>query len=182
MLPPTSAVPVVGLMIPERIRSSVLFPEPLRPTSPTALPGSIRNETSRSAHTSVACPRPRASTSALSERASRVCTRKRRVTLSTAISPFRTDVLLDELCKGAHEVRVGIRHLDPRQVHSEPARPLLRLDVDVPADLEVVGHEADRTDEHVVDSQRVQRVDMVEDVGAEPRLAGRRLALVRERP
>ena len=70
-LPPTSALPDVGLMIPESRRSSVVLPEPLRPTSPTALPGSTANETSRSAHTSVARPRPRASARFFSERDSR---------------------------------------------------------------------------------------------------------------
>src|SRR6266540_4111236 len=184
MRPPTSAVPDVGWMIPERIRSSVLLPEPFRPTSPTALPGSIWNETSRSAQTSVAGPRPRASTSALSERASRECTRKRRDTRSTPISPGRTVTcfLPDELGERAHEVGIRVRHLDPPQRHSELARAILRLDVDVPANLEVVGDEADRADEHVAHAASVQLAEVVEDVGAEPRLARRRLALVRERP
>src|SRR5256885_9408254 len=50
----TCALPisVVGLMIPEIRRSSVVFPEPLRPTRPTASPGSTDKETSRSACTS----------------------------------------------------------------------------------------------------------------------------------
>ena len=37
--------------------------------------------------------------------------------------------------------------------HAELARPLLRLVVDVPADLQMVGDEADRTDEHVARSR-----------------------------
>jgi hypothetical protein len=49
--PPTSTLPEVGLMIPDRSRKSVVLPEPLRPTSPTALPGSTRKETSFSAVT-----------------------------------------------------------------------------------------------------------------------------------
>ena len=40
MRPPASTRPEVGLMIPETRRSSVDLPEPFRPTSPTASPGS----------------------------------------------------------------------------------------------------------------------------------------------
>ena len=40
-------------MIPATSRSSVVFPEPLRPISPTASPGAMLAETSRSAQTSV---------------------------------------------------------------------------------------------------------------------------------
>ena len=47
-------------MIPATMRSSVLLPEPLRPTSASALPGSTANETSRSAHTSAGPARGRA--------------------------------------------------------------------------------------------------------------------------
>jgi DNA-binding CsgD family transcriptional regulator len=46
----------------------------------------------------------------------------------------------------------------------------------------VVRDEADRADEHLLDAARAQRRQVVEDVGPEPRLARRRLALVRERP
>ena len=42
-------------MIPAITRSSVVLPEPFRPIRPTASPGAISAETSRSAHTSVAC-------------------------------------------------------------------------------------------------------------------------------
>ena len=46
----------------------------------------------------------------------------------------------------------------------------------------MVGDEADRADEHALDATRRQAVELVEDVGAEPGLAGRALALERERP
>ena len=82
----------------------------------------------------------------------------------------------------ADERGVGVRHLDPVDAHPELRGALLRLDVDVPADLQMVGDEADRADEHVVDALCMQRGEVVEDVGPEPRLAGRRLALERERP
>ena len=49
MRPPTATRPEVGFTIPESSRRRVVLPEPLRPTSPTALPGSTANETSRSA-------------------------------------------------------------------------------------------------------------------------------------
>jgi hypothetical protein len=58
--PPASIRPDVGLMIPETIRSSVDLPEPFRPTRPTASPGSIVSDTSRSARTSRARSLPRA--------------------------------------------------------------------------------------------------------------------------
>jgi hypothetical protein len=46
----------------------------------------------------------------------------------------------------------------------------------------VVGDEPHGADEHIVDTLRVQVGEVVEDVGAEPRLARRRLALEGERP
>ncbi len=93
-----------------------------------------------------------------------------------------TDLLFDERRERADEFGVGVRHLDPSQRHSQLARALLRLDVDVPADLEVIGDEADGTHEHVANAVRMERGEVIQDVGPEPRLAGRRLALVRERP
>src|SRR5438552_1525626 len=80
------------------------------------------------------------------------------------------------------EARIRVRHLDPFEPHAELARLLLRLGVDVPADLEMVGDEADRADEHVLDAARSQLAEVVEDVRSEPRLARRRLALKRKRP
>jgi len=67
-------------------------------------------------------------------------------------------------------------------LHSQLARFLLRLDVEVPADLEVVRDEADRADEDVADPALVQVGQVVEDVRSEPRLAGRGLALEGEAP
>ena len=55
-------------MIPEITRSSVVLPEPLRPTSPTASPGSTVSETSRSACTSRTPSRPRETKTSLSVR------------------------------------------------------------------------------------------------------------------
>ena len=50
---------------------------------------------------------------------------------------------------------IGVRHLDPLEPHARArARLLLRLGVEVPADLEVVGDEADRADEHVARRRR----------------------------
>ena len=46
----------------------------------------------------------------------------------------------------------------------------------------MVGDEADRADEDVVDLSVVERGEVVEDVRPEPGLAGRGLALVGERP
>ena len=46
----------------------------------------------------------------------------------------------------------------------------------------MVGDEPDRTDEDLGDTRRGERVEVVEDVRAEPRLARWRLALERERP
>ena len=66
--PPASTRPEVGPMIPETMRRSVVLPEPLRPTRPTASPGSTVSETSRSACTSRAPDRPRETKRSLSVR------------------------------------------------------------------------------------------------------------------
>ena len=64
-----------------------------------------------------------------------------------------------------------------------PAGTSLRgLVVEIPADLEMVGDEADGTDQHLANPATVQLPEMVEDVGPEPRLAGLGLALKGERP
>ncbi len=47
--PRTVAQPVLGSVMRDRILRSVLFPAPLRPTTPTTSPGAISNDTSRSA-------------------------------------------------------------------------------------------------------------------------------------
>lgn len=47
--PPTRIVPVVGRTIPTMLRSVVVFPAPLGPTSPSTSPGATRNERSRTA-------------------------------------------------------------------------------------------------------------------------------------
>ena len=82
----------------------------------------------------------------------------------------------------ADEVGVGVRHLGPLQAHAELSRALGRLDVEVPTDLEMVGDEPDRTDDDVVDAPAAEVVEVSEDVGPEPGLSGRRLALKGERP
>ena len=68
--PPTATCPRVGLMIPATSLSSVVLPEPLRPTSPTASPGAASRSTPESAQTSSPRPRPRVTISSLSVRAS----------------------------------------------------------------------------------------------------------------
>ena len=88
----------------------------------------------------------------------------------------------DEPGEHADEGRVGVRQLDPVELEPELGRALLRLDVEVPSDLEVVGDEADRRDEHLADAVRGERIQVLEDVRPEPGLARRRLALERERP
>ena len=57
-----------------------------------------------------------------------------------------------------------------------------RFDVEIPADLQMVGHEADRADENLADAFVVEGLEVVEDVRPEPGLAGRGFALVGERP
>src|SRR5690348_6912810 len=53
MGPVMAIEPDVGELTPASIRSSVVFPAPLRPRSPTVSPGGMENETSFSAHSSV---------------------------------------------------------------------------------------------------------------------------------
>ncbi len=45
-VPPSSTVPALGGMIPARSLSSVLLPDPLRPTMPIASPGATSSEMS----------------------------------------------------------------------------------------------------------------------------------------
>src|SRR5204863_8706642 len=78
--------------------------------------------------------------------------------------------------------RIGVRHLGPSELQTELLRLLRRLVVEVPANLEVIRDEADGADENVAGPLRVQLLEVVEDVRAEPRLPGRRFALERERP
>ena len=56
------------------------------------------------------------------------------------------------------------------------------LVIQVPTDLEVVGDEADGTDEHLAHTPLVQVVEVIQDVRPQPGLARRRLALEREGP
>ena len=60
--------PDVGLKMPDISLSSVVFPEPFRPTRPSASPGATSSDTSRRAHTSLASTRRRAITVSFSVR------------------------------------------------------------------------------------------------------------------
>src|SRR5580765_8178536 len=80
------------------------------------------------------------------------------------------------------EFRIGVRHLDARELEAELLRLLRGFVIQIPANLQMVGDEADRADEHLLDTAGVQLFEVVEDVRAEPGLARRRLALERERP
>ncbi len=51
--PATASLPLVGLKMPASRRRRVVLPEPFRPMMPIDSPGSISNETSRSAQISV---------------------------------------------------------------------------------------------------------------------------------
>src|SRR4029453_18720562 len=77
---------------------------------------------------------------------------------------------------------VGVRHLDPVELQPELACPTCRLDVEVPADLEMVRDETDWADEHAPHALCLELLEVVHDVGAEPGLTGRRSALEREGP
>ena len=148
-------------------------------------PARRANETSRSAHTSAGPVRAAQKHEALQRaRAARVDAEARATARSTGSHPgarapsscSTSDASARTNSRSAFGISIRL------QRHSELARPVLRLDVDVPADLEVVRDEADRAHEHVAHAARVEVVEVVEDVRAEPRLAGRRLALVGERP
>ena len=125
MRPPTATWPSVGLMIPAIRRSSVDLPEPLRPTRPTASPGSTASDTSASAWTSAASVRPPSTNSSFRLRASFARTRKRRETPSTRIWP----VFTPETVQPPHartrpastrdERRIGVRQLDPLEPEPE---------------------------------------------------------------
>src|SRR6185436_11190569 len=109
MRPSVRMRPAVGLMIPAISLKSVVLPDPLRPMRPTASPRPTSAETSRSAQTSIASVFPRWTKRSLSVRASRVCTRKRRATRSTAISPTCTEPRVRPAMErvGEHPVPAG---------------------------------------------------------------------------
>src|SRR4029077_1520448 len=165
---------------PEIRRSSVVLPEPLRPTRPTASPGSTASETSRSACTSRALLRPRATNTSFSVRCAFGYTRNVRETRSTTMRPgvipgassgAGGKRVAHDVPERLHETRVVVRHLDAVELHAQLARLVLRLVVDVPPDLQMIRHEPDRTDEDVVDAAAVQRLEVVEDVRPQPGLA-----------
>ena len=119
-------------MIPESSRSSVVLPEPLRPTRPTASPGSTASETSAERpDVRRRAARPRATNEVL-QRARLLAGRRGscRVACSTTIAPGFTP--LDgtrEAPAGtsagehAHERGIGVRHLDPLEARARaPAR------------------------------------------------------------
>ena len=180
MRPPTATRPDVGLMIPESRRSSVVLPEPLRPTRPTALPGSTVNDTSRSAH-DVGAAHAAARDDQILQRA-----------VLARIDAEAARGVLDDDLSGPHarDGTPSARRAIPASVrtnagsafgisirstpHPELGRALLRLDVDVPADLEMVGDEADRADEHVVDA--VLRAARRDGRGCPARATARRSA------
>ena len=66
--PAAETCPEVGRNSPETSFSSVVLPEPLRPTRPSDSPGSTMTDTSRRAQTSVVTPRPRRTAMSLSVR------------------------------------------------------------------------------------------------------------------
>ena len=93
--PPNHTPPAPQGSSPDIARSSVVFPDPLRPTRPSASPGSARSETSRSACTSVPRARPRATTMSFSVRVGCDETRKCCETRSTMMRPGSTRAQFD---------------------------------------------------------------------------------------
>ena len=176
-------------MIPAISRSRVDLPEPLRPTRPTASPGSIATDTSRSAQTSDASRAP-AQHEELLQRP-----RLPGVDAEAARDAVGADLAgvhaadgtasgpPDEPGEHAHERGIGVRHLDPAQPEPELAAP-------APRRLVSMSQRISRWSETKPTGQRRtslhpapgQLVEMVEDVRAEPRLARRGVALERERP
>ena len=146
------------------------------------------SDTSRSAHTSCAPVRPWATSSSFSVCVSRARTTNLRETPSTWISPglrrlrgHGRELVADDPCQHVDERGVGVRHLDPREPEAGSARglPPPRRDPTGSRD----GRRRTRPDRRALrDPSGCERVEVVEDVRAEPRLARRRLALERERP
>ena len=58
------------------------------------------------------------------------------------------------------------------EMHAERTGPVPGLDVDVVQHLEVIADEADRHDEHVPHALLSQRLQFLEQIGADPRLLG----------
>ena len=183
--------PDVGLMIPAIRRSSVDLPEPLRPTRPTASPGSTASETSWSACTSWALG------AAAEDEQLLQAARLVRVDAEAARDPLDADLARLHACltpgryRGVRRTRAASTRMNAgsafgssiRSSRSPSSRArsaastsrsqrISRWSATKP-----IGQRSD-----VADVVRGELVQVLEDVRPEPGLAGRRLALEGERP
>src|SRR5207237_4359554 len=94
----------------------------------------------------------------------------------------RPDPLSDQRVQRLHQPGVGVEHRRAPQLDPQRLGSLLRLDVDVIEDLEVVGDEADRGDQNGAMPLRRQLLEGVDQVRPEPPLTGVALTLIREAP
>ena len=158
------------MKIPETSFSSVVLPEPLRPTSPSASPGSTSSETSRSAHDLARRRAPPARDDGVLERAVRALARRGSAARrGRRRSGRRARHRPTGSCRRRRSARRRSRRARRRSAGRRSAsrsararmpssaRLLLRLGVDVPADLQMIGHEPDGTDEHLVGPGLVER-------------------------
>ena len=170
-------------------RSSVVLPEPLRPTKPTDSPGSISNETSRSAQISSVRRSPRRTIASFSVRL------PLRVDAEAA-----ADVLEPRLSGLMHRSSVLKRPRGPappargrtrdRRSATRSARARGRARAARSRASTSMSQRISRWSETnptgqtstALDARRAEVVELLEDVGPEPRLAGRARALEGERP
>ena len=198
-------------MIPEISRSSVVLPEPLRPTSPTAPPGSIRKETSFSATTSVGRERRAGDDRVLQPaRLARVHPEAARRTLRDDLTAWmhaprvprgpaparsvavfrvsgsrrrRSDASACASREHGDEARIGVRHLDATELEPELLAPSRPPRGRGPSGSRD-GRRRTRPGRRAHGARRApcRSSRWSRMSGPEPRLARRRLALERERP
>ena len=77
--------------------------------------------------------------------------------------------LLDQLPDHGDEYRISPDRGNANHVHAELAGSVLSLDVEIEEHFEMVRDEPDRDDDHVLHAGRMQAVQLVENIGLEPR-------------
>src|SRR3954447_8140553 len=79
------------------------------------------------------------------------------------------ETLLDQLPDHGNKDRIGPDCGDANHVHVQLVRSVLRLDVEIEDHFEMVRDESDRDHNHIFYAGFVQSVQLIENVGLEPR-------------
>src|SRR5215212_6139505 len=82
------------------------------------------------------------------------------------------EALFDQLPDHSHKDRIGPDRSNANHVHAELVGTVLSLDVEVEEHFQMVRDEPDRNYDHVFPAERMQVVQLVQNVGLEPRDLG----------